>query len=134
MKDKLRKLIVDDMKRNNGLMTLEDLRGYVAKERATSAREISRLRGHLHATAFVRRRVLIEMLNILEGYDLGKLEAASSERYHLMTEAMRRAFADRAEFMGDTDFVKVPVAGLIDKSYAAKLRGTINMRKSFDQR
>jgi gamma-glutamyltranspeptidase/glutathione hydrolase len=70
--------------------------------------------------------VLLEMLNILEGYELGKLESASSERYHLMTEAMRRAFADRAEFMGDTDFVKVPVSGLLDKSYAAKLRGLIN--------
>jgi gamma-glutamyltranspeptidase/glutathione hydrolase len=66
------------------------------------------------------------MLNILEGYELGKLDSASADRYHLMTEAMRRAFADRAEFMGDSDFVKVPVGGLIDKSYAAKLRDTIN--------
>src|SRR6185436_17055011 len=49
---------------------------------------------------------------------LNKLEASSSDRYHLMAEAMRRAFADRAEYMGDTDFVKVPIAGLIDKSYA----------------
>jgi gamma-glutamyltranspeptidase/glutathione hydrolase len=70
--------------------------------------------------------VLIQMLNILEGYDLSKLDASSSDRYHLMTEAMRRAFADRAEYMGDTDFVKVPIAGLIDKAYAAKLRATIN--------
>jgi gamma-glutamyltranspeptidase/glutathione hydrolase len=70
--------------------------------------------------------VLIEMLNILEGYDLDKFEANSSDRYHLMAEAMRRAFADRAEYMGDTDFVKVPIAGLIDKSYAAKLRSSIH--------
>jgi gamma-glutamyltranspeptidase/glutathione hydrolase len=70
--------------------------------------------------------VLIEMLNILEGFDLKKLEASSSDRYHLMAEAMRRAFADRAEYMGDSDFVKVPVPGLIDKSYAATLRATIN--------
>lgn len=74
--------------------------------------------------------VLIEMLNILEGYDLSKMEPSSAERYHLMTEAMRRAFADRAEFMGDADFVKVPVAGLIDKSYAAKLRETINPQRA----
>ena len=64
--------------------------------------------------------MLIEMLNILEGYDLKKMESASSERYHLMAEAMRRAFADRAEFMGDADFVKVPVAGLIDKAVCRK--------------
>jgi gamma-glutamyltranspeptidase/glutathione hydrolase len=66
------------------------------------------------------------MLNILEGFDLQKLEASSSDRFHLMAEAMRRAFADRAEYMGDSDFVKVPVPGLIDKSYAATLRATIN--------
>jgi gamma-glutamyltranspeptidase/glutathione hydrolase len=65
------------------------------------------------------------MLNILEGFDLRKLEASSSDRYHLMAEAMRRAFADRAEYMGDTDFVKVPIVGLIDKSYAKTLRSTI---------
>src|SRR5688500_8896397 len=70
------------------------------------------------------------MLNILEGFDLSKLEASSSDRYHLMAEAMRRAFADRAEYMGDTDFVKVPIAGLIDKSYAAKLRSTINTERA----
>jgi gamma-glutamyltranspeptidase/glutathione hydrolase len=70
--------------------------------------------------------VLIEMLNILEGFDLQKMEASSSDRYHLMAEAMRRAFADRAEYMGDSDFVKVPVQGLIDKSYATTLRSSIN--------
>lgn len=74
--------------------------------------------------------VLIQMLNILEGYDLKKLEAASAARYHLMTESMRRAFADRAEFMGDADFVRVPVAGLIDKSYAAKLRTSIDVDRA----
>jgi gamma-glutamyltranspeptidase/glutathione hydrolase len=70
------------------------------------------------------------MLNILEGYELGKLDASSSERYHLMTEAMRRAFADRSEFMGDSDFVKVPIAGLVDKDYADKLRRSISMDRA----
>jgi gamma-glutamyltranspeptidase/glutathione hydrolase len=74
--------------------------------------------------------VLIEMLNILEGYDLSKLDASSSDRYHLMAEAMRRAFADRAEYMGDSDFVKVPVAGMIDKAYAARLRSSINTERA----
>ena len=124
------RLIVADMKRNNGLMTLEDLRGYVAKERAP-------LRGNYRGHEIISMpppssggAVLIQMLNILEGYDLSKLEASSSERYHLMAEAMRRAFADRAEYMGDTDFVKVPIAGLIDKAYAAKLRATINTERA----
>jgi len=124
------RLIVNDMKRNNGLMTLEDLRGYVAKERAP-------LRGVYRGHEIISMpppssggAVLIEMLNILEGYDLGKLDANSSERYHLMAEAMRRAFADRAEYMGDSDFVKVPVAGLIDKAYAAKLRSNISTERA----
>jgi len=120
------KLIVDDVKRHNGLFTMADMRGYVAKEREP-------VRGNYRGYEVISMpppssggAVLIEMLNILEGYDLSKFDPASSERYHLMTEAMRRAFADRAEFMGDSDFVKVPVAGLIEKSYAEKLRAGIN--------
>src|SRR4029079_12945976 len=120
------RLIVADMKRHNGLMTMDDLRGYVAKERAP-------VRGNYRGYEIISMpppssggAVLIEMLNILEGFDLQKMEASSSDRYHLMAEAMRRAFADRAEYMGDSDFVKVPVQGLIDKSYAAGLRATIN--------
>ena len=124
------RLIVADMKRHNGLMTLDDLRGYVAKERVP-------LRGNYRGHEIISMpppssggAVLLEMLNILEGYDLNKLDASSSDRYHLMAEAMRRAFADRAEYMGDSDFVKVPVAGLIDKSYAARLRSGINVDRA----
>lgn len=124
------RLIAADMKRNNGLMTLDDLRGYVAKERVP-------VRGNYRGYEIISMpppssggAVLIQMLNILEGFDLSKLEASSSERYHLMAEAMRRAFADRAEYMGDSDFVKVPIAGLIDKGYAEKLRSTINTERA----
>jgi gamma-glutamyltranspeptidase/glutathione hydrolase len=118
------------MKRNNGLMTMEDLRGYAAKERTP-------VRGNYRGYEIISMpppssggAVLIEMLNILEGFDVQKLEASSSDRYHLMAEAMRRAFADRAEYMGDSDFVKVPVPGLIDKAYAATLRATINTERA----
>jgi gamma-glutamyltranspeptidase/glutathione hydrolase len=124
------RLIVEDMKRNNGLITMADMAAYVAKERVP-------VRGHYRGYEVISMpppssggAVLIEMLNILEGYDLGKMESSSSERYHLMTEAMRRAFADRAEFMGDSDFVNVPVEGLIDRSYAAKLRSNISLQRA----
>lgn len=124
------RLIVADMKRHNGLMTMDDLRGYVAKERTP-------VRGNYRGYEIISMpppssggAVLIQMLNILEGFDLQKLEANSSDRYHLMAEAMRRAFADRAEYMGDSDFVKVPVPGLIDKAYAATLRATINPERA----
>jgi gamma-glutamyltranspeptidase/glutathione hydrolase len=124
------RLVVADMKRHNGLITMQDMHGYVAKER-------NPLRGTYRGYEIISMPppssggvVLIEMLNILEGYDLKDTDWASSERYHLTTEAMRRAFADRAEYMGDADFVKVPVAGLIDKRYATQLRLTINKERA----
>ena len=123
-------LIVADMKRNNGMITMEDLAGYVAKERAP-------LRGTYRGYEVLSMpppssggAVLIQMLNILEGFDLEKTDASSSQRYHLMTESMRRAFADRAEYMGDADFVKVPIAGLVDKAYADNLRLTIDPQRA----
>ncbi|MBA2524237.1 MAG: gamma-glutamyltransferase [Pyrinomonadaceae bacterium] len=119
------RLIVEDMKRHNGLITMEDMRAYVAKEREP-------LRGSYRGFEILSMpppssggAVLLEMLNILEGFDLAKHDWASSDRHHLSVEAMRRAFADRAEYMGDADFVKVPVAGLINKAYADDLRKTI---------
>ncbi len=124
------RLIVQDMKRNNGLITMDDMLAYVAKEREP-------LRGTYRGYEVISMpppssggAVLLEILNILEGYDLAKYDWASSDRHHLTVEAMRRAFADRAEYMGDTDFVKVPVAGLIDKAYAENLRKTIHMDRA----
>jgi gamma-glutamyltranspeptidase/glutathione hydrolase len=67
---------------------------------------------------------LIEMLNILEGYDLAHAQAG--EVLHLMIETMKRAYADRALFLGDPDTVTVPVARLISKTYAANWRATID--------
>jgi len=70
---------------------------------------------------------MIEMLNILGRYNLKEMGAGSSLATHVLVEAMRRAFADRAQFLGDADFVKVPVAGLTSKAYAEKLAATINL-------
>lgn len=124
------RMIADDMKRMNGLITLEDLRRYVPKERTP-------LRGTYRGFEVISMpppssggAVLIEMLNMLEGFDVRALGWNSSMSLHLLTEVMRRAFADRAEYMGDTDFVRVPISGLIEKSYAARLRATINMERA----
>lgn len=70
---------------------------------------------------------VIEILNILEGYNMTRLGFQTPESLHIMAEAMKRAFADRAKFMADTDFVKVPIAGLISKKYAQELRNGIRM-------
>jgi gamma-glutamyltranspeptidase / glutathione hydrolase len=73
---------------------------------------------------------LLQMLNMLEHYELGKLPHNSSDHLHLLTEVMKRAFADRSEYMGDADFVKVPVEGIISKKYADELVKTIQMQQA----
>jgi gamma-glutamyltranspeptidase/glutathione hydrolase len=124
------RLIVEDMKRHDGLITLEDLRSYQPKERAP-------VRGTYRGYEVISMpppssggAVLIEMLNMLEGFDLRAMGWSSSDSLHVLAEVMRRAFADRAEHMGDADFVKVPVTRLIDKNYAKHLRATIDMKRA----
>ena len=124
------RLIAADMKDNNGLITLDDLKNYVAKERVP-------VRGTYRGYEVISMPspssggiVLLETLNILEKFDLRSMEYNSSQKYHILTEALRRSFADRAEFMGDADFVKVPADELISKSYAEKRAATIDLTKA----
>ncbi len=72
---------------------------------------------------------LLEMLNVLEAYDLGAAGFGSARTLHWTIEAMRRAYADRARWLGDPDHWQVPVAGLVSKDYATKLRATIDPDK-----
>jgi len=72
---------------------------------------------------------IIQLLNILEGYDMAKMGHNSSASIHLMGEAMKRVFADRAKFMGDSDFVKVPIKGILSKKYAEEIRKGISEEK-----
>lgn len=128
------KMIADDMKANGGLITQEDLRNYVAKERTP-------LRGSYRGYEIISMPppssggiVMLEILNMLEGYDVRAMKSNSAAKYHVVAEASRRAFADRAEFMGDPDFAKVPTAGLIDKKYAEQRRMSIDLKKASDSR
>ena len=127
---KTAQLIAEDMQHNGGLITRQDLRDYTPKERVP-------LRGSYRGFGIISMpppssggAVLIEMLNILEGFDLQKLQPFSSEYYHLLVETMRRGYADRAEYMGDTDFSSVPIEGLIEKAYAERQRSTINPERA----
>ncbi len=70
------------------------------------------------------------MLGVLEGTDYAKTGAGSARTLHFEAEAMRRYFADRAELLGDPDFVKVPLAGLLNPAYITKLRESINPDKA----
>jgi gamma-glutamyltranspeptidase / glutathione hydrolase len=114
------------IQKGGGLITAEDLAHYEVKERTPVG---GTYRGYQIISApppSSGGTVLLEILNILEGYDLAKTGNRSAESVHLITEAFRRAFYDRAEFMGDPDFARIPVAQLIDKKYAAAWRESID--------
>ncbi len=119
-------LIAEDMKANGGLITERDLKEYEPTIRKP-------LIGNYRGCEIVTMpppssggTALLEMLNILEHYNLAYSGPGSSDTIHLLVESQRRAFADRAEFMGDADFVKVPVEGLISRKYADELVRTID--------
>jgi gamma-glutamyltranspeptidase/glutathione hydrolase len=112
--------------KGGGLVTAEDLAGYEVKEREPmhgSYRGYDIISAPPPSSGGV---ALIEILNILEGFDLAKLGHRSGDAIHLEAEAFRRAFYDRADFLGDPDYAKVPVAQLIDKKYAAAWRDSID--------
>ena len=121
------RLIAQEMAANDGLITLDDLKAYTAKRRTP-------LTGTYRGYGVVAMPppssggiAVIQILNTLEGYDLAAAGPGSARNAHLMSEAMRRAFADRARHVGDPDFnPDLPVARLISKEHAAALRRTIN--------
>ncbi|UXI67482.1 gamma-glutamyltransferase [Tahibacter amnicola] len=120
--------LVDGVKKAGGTWTLEDLKTYTVKEREPL---VLQYRGHRVVTAPPPSSggiALAEMLNILQGYDLAKLDRV--HRTHLIVESMRRAYRDRAEYLGDPDFVKMPVAELTSPLYAAGLRASIHPEKA----
>jgi gamma-glutamyltranspeptidase/glutathione hydrolase len=129
-KGKTAQLIADDMSKNGGLIALDDLKNYKAVEREPVK---GTYRGYELLTMPPPSSgglVLVEMLNMLEQFDLKAMGPYSAEKYQLMIEVMKRAFADRSEFLGDPDFVKVPGKGLISKKYAAGLAKTIDLSKA----
>ncbi len=121
------RLIADDMKAHGGLITLNDLKNYKAKEREPISGTYRGYKVISMPPPSSGGIVMLEVLNILEGYDIASMGYNSAAKFHVLTEAMRRAFADRAEFMGDPDFSTVPVDTLIDKAYAKKQASTIDL-------
>src|SRR3984957_10585708 len=114
------------IQKGGGLVTAKDLAAYEVKEREP-------IRGSYRGYDIISAPppssggvALVEILNILEGFDLAKFGNRSADAIHLEVEAFRRAFYDRVDFMGDPDFAKVPVAQLIDKKYAAAWRDSID--------
>jgi gamma-glutamyltranspeptidase/glutathione hydrolase len=117
--------LVADLKKGGGLITLDDLAHYEVKERTP-------LVGQFHGYTIISSPppssggvVLISALNILEAYDLSKLGDRSPAWIHTVTEAYRRAYMDRSDYLGDPDFNNIPVAELISKKYADAWRASI---------
>ncbi|MCH7612239.1 MAG: gamma-glutamyltransferase [Candidatus Marinimicrobia bacterium] len=123
-------LIVEEMQRGNGLIAHEDLLNYESKYR-------SAVIGTFHGYEIISMgppssggALLIHMLNMLEHYPLASLGWNSSDYIHILTEVERRAYADRAEHLGDPDFWDVPLNMLLSKDYATKRIQNISMEKA----
>jgi gamma-glutamyltranspeptidase/glutathione hydrolase len=124
-------LVDKDMKANNGLITRDDLKKYQPRKRDV-------IKGMYRGYELIGMAppssggvAVVEALNILEGYDLSANGYGSAKNIHLIAESMRRAFADRAQYLGDPDFVtNMPIPRLISKEYGETLRKTINPNKA----
>jgi len=122
--------IAETIKKEGGVLTLEDLKNYKAVWREP-------LIGNYRKRTVVTMPppssggvALVQMLNVLEGHQLNKLPHNSATYLHLLAEAMKHAFADRAQYLGDPDFVKAPIAMLTSRDYAAWIRGRIAAAKT----
>jgi gamma-glutamyltranspeptidase/glutathione hydrolase len=113
-----------------GIMTSDDLKSYQATVRTP-------VRGSYRGYDIVSMPqpssggvVLLETLNILEGFPMHDMKQGSAPSLHVMIEAMKRSYADRARYLGDPDFVKAPIATLISKEYAARQRAGIDLDRA----
>ena len=125
------RLIEKEMKANGGLITRDDLKKYAARERPPVKGTYRGYEVIGMAPPGSGGMGIIQMLNVLEGFDLKANGYGAAQNIHLVAESMRRAFADRAQHLGDPDFNgSIPLQRLISKDYAAELRKTINPNKA----
>ncbi|WP_412164037.1 gamma-glutamyltransferase [Glaesserella parasuis] len=124
------KKIVAEMEKHNGLITLDDMKGYQAVERKPITGEY---RGYKIVTMPLPSSGgihLVQILNMLENYPLNEFGSNSAKTIHHLAETMKLAYADRSEYLGDPDFVKVPAKGLTSKEYAKSLIQGIDEEKA----
>ena len=123
-------MIVDCMKRTDGLISYKDLANYKAIERKPISFDYRGYKIHSMPPASSGGIAVAEILNQLENLDFSEIEFHSAKHIHLVSEAERRAYADRAEFLGDTDFINVPIDTLITQDYSNGRWATINQFKA----
>lgn len=129
-KGKMAREIADFMQQGGGLITIQDLKNYEVVERTP-------VRGTYRGLEIISAPppssggiALVETLNILEGFDIAKAGFGSAEAIHLVVESYRRAFFDRAQFLGDPEFSKLPVFELADKKYGVEWRASVDPQRA----
>ncbi|WP_102050571.1 gamma-glutamyltransferase [Pygmaiobacter massiliensis] len=125
-KGEIAESIVANANKYGGVFTMEDLANYeveVMKPVVGSYRGYDIISSPSPSSGGT---IVLEILNILENFDLPSMEDCSAEELHIIAEAFKLAYADRGEYMGDTKFVDVPINGLLSKDYAKKLAGKID--------
>ncbi len=126
------KWISDESLSNGGLITLEDMASYRAKDRDVIETFYRGYRIVSMPPSASGGLVLLQTLNILENFNLKSFGHNSAKTIHLLSEAMQRAYADRAEYHGDPDFYEVPVKALLSKKYSLKLSKEISENRTPD--
>jgi gamma-glutamyltranspeptidase/glutathione hydrolase len=127
---KTAELLVAEMAAHGGLITMEDMKNYAPAVREPVHGTYRGFDIYSMSPPSSGGTHVIQILNILEGYPIGQFGHNSGQTLHLMAEAMKRAYADRSLYLGDEDFVKVPLRGLTAKAYAAKFRQKIDMERA----
>lgn len=127
-KGEIAKLIVKEMERNGGLITLEDLSNYKIAERKPLNGQYKDYKIVSMPPSSSGGTHLIQMLNMLEEFPIKEMGFGSAESIHILAEVMKRAYADRSKYLGDTDFYKVP-SSLTSKDYAKSLNAFISKGK-----
>ncbi len=122
--------LIAEMQKHQGIMRLEDLKNYRAVEREP-------VKGNYRGYQIVSMPPpssggvhIVQMLNMLEPFPIRAQGVNGAQNIHLMAEVMKLAYADRAEYLGDPDFTKIPVTGLTSRAYAAELDQKINLDKA----
>jgi len=122
--------IADAVKKEGGILTLDDLKNYKAVWREPLIGQYRKRTVIAMPPPSSGGVALLQMLKVLEGHTLNKLPHNEGTYLHLLAEAMKHAFADRAQYLGDPDFVKAPLAMLTSKEYADWIRGRISPVKT----
>ena len=126
-KGEIAQAIADEVQKRGGLITVEDLANYQVKVRKPVEGDYRGYKVYSVPPASSGGTHLIEILNILENFDMKKIGFQTPQYTHLWSEILKLTLADRARYMADTDFVKVPLEGLTNKDYAKKQAARINM-------